>query len=183
MRRVVLPRDRAEIAKALRVDAKLHLYALGDLDDFFFPHTGWHALEENGELVEIVLVYAAGGLPVVHALSRTPTRMRELIGAVRSRLPRAFYLHASPGVLGAFAPLASHAPHGLHHRMHLADRAPIEAIDVSSTELLGPCHRDEIVAFYARAYRATGSIRACSRLGPTSEPEWMARSQASPACT
>lgn len=28
----------------------LHLYELGDLDDFFWPHTRWYALEDDGAI-------------------------------------------------------------------------------------------------------------------------------------
>ena len=44
---VIRLHDRATLEAFLRRDAALHLYSLGDLDDFFWPFTTWHGLEEE----------------------------------------------------------------------------------------------------------------------------------------
>lgn len=61
--------DREEIEEFLRRDTPLHLYALGDLDDFFWPFTTWYGWREEGELQAVVLLYVGQSLPVVLALS------------------------------------------------------------------------------------------------------------------
>ena len=42
--------DRETIERFLRNDIGLHLYELGDLDDFFWPRTMWYAAREHGEI-------------------------------------------------------------------------------------------------------------------------------------
>ena len=43
---VVSLHEKGEIERYLRNNALIHLYELGDLDDFFWPCTTWYALKE-----------------------------------------------------------------------------------------------------------------------------------------
>ena len=63
--RVEQIRERDRIETLLRRDAELHIYSLGDLDDFFWPATTWYGWEEGGSLQEVVLVYAGRTRPTV----------------------------------------------------------------------------------------------------------------------
>ncbi len=56
--------DRAALERWLRRDPRLHLYELGDLDDFFWPHTIWYGLEDRSELLSVALLYTALVLPM-----------------------------------------------------------------------------------------------------------------------
>ena len=49
------PTDRARIEGDLRGDPGRHLYAIGDLDDAFWPLTRWWALESAAGIEAIVL--------------------------------------------------------------------------------------------------------------------------------
>jgi ribosomal protein S18 acetylase RimI-like enzyme len=146
--------DRAAIFAALSPAPALQLYALGDLDDFFFPHTIWRALEAFGAIRQIALIYTGAAPPVLHAI--TPeggvAEMRELVRSMLPLLPRSFYSHVTPGVEDALAEAYDLAPHGLHRKMVLADPARLEAADASGTVALGPGDRAEIEALYAAAY-------------------------------
>ena len=73
---IIQLRDRDRIEAFLRHDTELHIYGLGDLDDFFWPRTTWYGWEEDGVLAEIVLVYASPALPTVVALSQRPEGIR-----------------------------------------------------------------------------------------------------------
>ncbi len=42
-------KDKAEIEAFLRKNAELHVYSLGDLDDFFRPRTTWYGWQKDGE--------------------------------------------------------------------------------------------------------------------------------------
>lgn len=75
--------DRGVLAKLLRRDPQLHAYALGDLDDFFWPYTTWY--ERSGG---VVLVYHGGGFPVVLAFDRDLERLKGLLRDVRPLLPQ-----------------------------------------------------------------------------------------------
>jgi hypothetical protein len=37
----------------LRRNPELHIYSIGDLDDFFWPYTAWHGLLEGAELTQV----------------------------------------------------------------------------------------------------------------------------------
>ena len=50
--------DRKEIETFLRKNTFLHIYGIGDLDDFFWPCTTWYALRENQSIKAIILLYA-----------------------------------------------------------------------------------------------------------------------------
>lgn len=147
-------RDRNALGGWLRRDAALHLYELGDLDDFFFPLTTWHALvSASGAITAVALVFTASDLPVLIALGREGERgaLRELLERLAPALPARVYAHLSPGTSDALAGFRRE-PRGAHERMVLADPARLGAVDTRSAEPLGPEHADEVSAFYAAAY-------------------------------
>ncbi len=85
--------DRPTIAAFLRLDPYLNLYALGDLDDFFWPYTTWYASQVDGKLGAILLLYSGGGLPIVLATAKAGEdleRLRALLEACLPLLPRRF---------------------------------------------------------------------------------------------
>ena len=47
---VISLHDKEQIELILRQNVFLHIYALGDLDDFFWPLTTWYALEDGREI-------------------------------------------------------------------------------------------------------------------------------------
>ncbi len=122
--------DTGTLADFFRRDPFLHLYALGDLDDFFRPHARWWGLfadqcagagGASGVLREVVLLYDAGNLPVVLAFTRDPDGMSELLIAIQNLLPARFYAHLSPGLEPTLASGFRLEPHGRHLRMGLID--------------------------------------------------------------
>jgi len=70
MTRFTILRDRGEIERLLRLDPRLHIYELGDLDEFFWPFTAWYILPDRRP--EIALLYSGASLPVLLALAPTP---------------------------------------------------------------------------------------------------------------
>ena len=154
MPRTVLLHDRARILAALGAHRALHVYAIGDLDDFFFPFTSWFALEDDaGEARQIALLYTGAALPVLLAIAaERADELSALLGSMLPVLPRRFYLHATPGAARALESEYELSHHGLHHKMALLSPARLEAIDAGAAEALGPPDRAEIEAFYGAAY-------------------------------
>lgn len=144
--------DANVIETFLRRDARLHLYELGDLDDFFFPHTTWWGASERGELVGVALLYGATELPVLVALGEAPI-VRTMLGKLVPLLPRRFYAHLTPETSDALAPWKREA-RGLHHRMILTDRTCLDEVDPAEAVPLGPSDAHDLEAFYASAYPA-----------------------------
>lgn len=164
--------DANVIEAFLRRDARLHLYELGDLDDFFFRHTTWWGVEERGQLAGVALLYGATELPVLVALGDVPI-VREMLGKLTPLLPRRFYAHLTPGTSDVLAPWRREA-RGLHDRMILTDRTYLDEVDSNEAVPLGPRDAHDLEAFYASAYPshwfdprmlATGAYRGVRRNG------------------
>lgn len=145
--------DKGEIERFLRRDAGLHLYELGDLDDFFWPRTRWFGLRDGAGLRAAALLYSGDGLPVLLAMgSGDPVPLAELLAGISGMLPDRVYCHLTPGLDQALAPAFGLAHHGRHRKMLLTGPERLDAAAVAAAERLTPADRDEILAFYRRSY-------------------------------
>ena len=150
---VVCLHDKAEIEACLRQDAPLHLYSLGDLDDFFWPYTQWYALKHQGQIHAIVLMYTAFSPPVLLALS-PPEKLRDLrvlLKELLPLLPRQVYTHLSLGVEDVFDAY-SQTSFGIHDKMVLKDQAQLQPFVSPRAIRLLPEHLPEIQALYQASY-------------------------------
>jgi ribosomal protein S18 acetylase RimI-like enzyme len=142
------------LADFFRGDPFLHLYALGDLDDFFRPHVRWWGLTgPEGELREVALLYDPGSLPVLLAFTRNPEAMRSLLAGIRDELPDRFYAHLSPGVEAVFAGGFHLESHGMHLRMGLIDESRLMAAEGRrvSADDVGSCPGGAVAGLDAAA--------------------------------
>ena len=128
---VVELRDREEIAAFLRRRPAVHAYALGDLDDFFWPHTRWLGLAHDGKLAQVALVYDEPDPPVLLALAEEPQEtMAELLVAAAERLPPTLYAHVSPSLLARIEPaLAATTEPVAHKKLGLVRPGALSAYD------------------------------------------------------
>ncbi|MCU0612832.1 MAG: GNAT family N-acetyltransferase, partial [Candidatus Eisenbacteria bacterium] len=105
--------DKAAIERFLRGDPALHVYELGDLDDFYWPHTQWYGLEKRNQLRQVAMVYSPPGQGVLLALTRPPLdEMAELLESLTGALPRRVYAHLTPGLEQALVPTYRIERHG-----------------------------------------------------------------------
>lgn len=149
---VINPHSRKQIAAFVRRNPYLHLYELGDLDDFFWPHTVWFAAAEAGELRELALLYTGQPLPTLLALAEPPLDdMRFLLANLQRLLPRTFYAHLHPGAVEALGSYRAEF-HGLHHKMGLLEPERLTGVDTSGVEPLAPRDESEVATLYAAAY-------------------------------
>lgn len=121
---VIELRDRERLQVYFQRDLPLFLYCLGDLDDFFFPHTRWYALADAGSRLQAVaLRYTASQPEVLLALASPADRpaMQALIRQLQPELPGEIYTHLTPGLEPALQPGYSLSDHGLHWKMQLVD--------------------------------------------------------------
>jgi ribosomal protein S18 acetylase RimI-like enzyme len=144
--------DRSEIARILRRDAALHVYELGDLDDFFWPQTSWHALAGARDET-LCLVYRHPALPTVISLCADAARdaMRAMLVALAPTLPDRFYAHTSPGLRDAVSTHRGY-DHGRHLKMALRDRGALDAVDARGVHPLRESDRAEVLEFFRDAY-------------------------------
>lgn len=154
---VVELRDRDEIARFLRRRPAVHAYELGDLDDFFWPHTRWLAWRPDGRIEQVALLYAEPEPPVLIALAEEPaTGMDALLRSFAPALPARLYAHLSPGLVESLAPAREIETDAISHRkLGLVDPALLERHDTAEVEALGPENLTEVEAFYACAYPDT----------------------------
>ncbi len=149
---VVRLRDRERIEAFLRGDPELYIYALGDLDDFFWPYTTWYGQQHGGELRDIALVYSGKALPTVIALAERPDGVRGLLAEIGPQLPERFHAHLSPGVEDIFQNSHVVDPHGPHHKMALRDASRVRKAECRDVAPLGPGDMEEALAFYQESY-------------------------------
>jgi ribosomal protein S18 acetylase RimI-like enzyme len=151
--RAICLHDQHTIAAALRRDLPLHLYTLGDLDPFFWPHTSWYAAEEHGEIHAVLLLYTATATPTLLALgAERDEALAWLLGESLRLLPRRLYAHLSPGLLASLADVYEAEGHGRHYKLMLRDPGRMAALDTSATLRLRQDDLPEVTALYAAAY-------------------------------
>jgi len=144
--------DKATIERYLRLDPQLHLYGLGDLDDFYWQHTTWFAGREGGEIRALALLYRGMSPPTLLALSREPERLRSLLRGIVLELPASIYLHLSPGVEDVMRTRFALRPHGRHHRMVLTQPERVQAVRSKSVIRLKKADLHALKALYEVSY-------------------------------
>ena len=152
--------DRGLIERFLRRDVELHIYELGDLDPFFWPHTRWFGIPHgSGGLRALALLYEGSHLPTLIALDRHDEEaMTTLVEALNPHLPGRLYAHLSPGLIDRIGNRWSPRHHGRHIKMVLFDKAKISTIDSEGTERLGLEDLDSIRKLYRESYPANWFI-------------------------
>ncbi len=126
MPKAICLHDKDAIAVTLRRDPLLHLYAIGDLDDFFWPYTNWYALADGGQIRQVILAYTGAPVLVLHALTGdSVAEMRALLRSILHLLPPRVYAHLSADLVTAFVDDYRIEPQGGRRRyIHLL--APLD---------------------------------------------------------
>ncbi len=149
---IIYLHDKQAIATFLHHDPWMHLYAIGDLDDFFWPYTTWYALQEHGQIQQLALQYTGTDLPVILAISREPEQMRRLVASALHLLPGRLHSHLSEGVVEAFADRYRIEPHGMYYKMALTNPDRLAEIDTTGTVRLTTSDRAIIETLYRISY-------------------------------
>jgi RimJ/RimL family protein N-acetyltransferase len=144
--------DRDTIAAYLCKNVALHLYEIGDLDDFFWQYTTWYAHVEESEIRQISLLYSGTDLPILLGLSTDPVGMQALLRAIMPFLPRRIYTHQMGDSIRLFEEHYTIIPHGTHYRMLLTDPACLNAIDTSEVVPLSVADQADIQRMYDASY-------------------------------
>jgi ribosomal protein S18 acetylase RimI-like enzyme len=146
-------RNRQIIETFLREDPFLHLYSLGDLDDFFWPDTEWIALRSDRKIISIVLVYNDTGGPVLLALNhkKSLSELKDL-PSLAEQLPAEMNGHLTDD----FRILLSRdyiitSPKS-HYKMGLTDHSFLHKTDTSDVIRLSKDDLDEILSLFQYSY-------------------------------
>ncbi|MGH2495410.1 MAG: GNAT family N-acetyltransferase [Ktedonobacteraceae bacterium] len=149
---IVSLHDKSEIERFLRQNALIHLYELGDLDDFFWQNTTWYALREMEQIQSLLLLYSAIDPPVLLAISENLPALRDLLRSAMHLLPPRFYAHLSGDLPTFLATRYRVDSHGLHYKMALADTSRLEVVDTSEVVSLTGADLDELQELYNVSY-------------------------------
>lgn len=151
--RAVHLHSKDEIEAFLRRNVFLHLYEIGDLDDFFWPYTSWYAHKDGGAIRELALVYYGTDLPVLLAfIDGPPVVMHSLLRSMAHQLPRRLYAHLSPGLVVALEDEYRFRSHGIHLKMALRHRARVEAVATRDAVTLSTADLEEVNDLYRASY-------------------------------
>lgn len=152
MRAIVL-HDKNTILPVLARSPLLRVYETGDLDDFFWPHTIWYGLENDGRIEAVVVLYTGAPPPVLVALDDPPAAAtRELLHLIRPLVPPRFDAHATEGVLDALGGEWNIRSRGTHLKMALTDPSRLDTVDTSDVTQLGSTDLAALTALYDASY-------------------------------
>lgn len=154
--KIVSLHDKREIERFMRRNPFLHIYSIGDLDDFFWEHTVWYGLrDDEGQLREVVLLYTPLSLPPVLALTEPPLDdMRELLRSLFYLLPRRLYAHLTEGLRSTLEKEYKVTCHGTYCKMGLQDTSYLDKVDTSDVEQLSSSDLPELQELYRVSYPA-----------------------------
>jgi ribosomal protein S18 acetylase RimI-like enzyme len=144
--------DKNRIEAFLRKNVYLHIYSIGDLDDFFWLDTTWYGWEEDGEMQAITLLYTGSDDPTLLALSEQQDVMWNLARSIFPILPEQFYAHLSPKVAEAVGRQCQTKSCGKHYKMGLKNKTLLHDIDCSQVICLTENDLDEMLGLYEEGY-------------------------------
>ena len=151
--RLVSLHDKAEIEAFACQNPFLHLYELGDLDDFYWPHTVWYGWQVEGHIQQLALLYTALSTPVLLAYGDPPHEgMRDFLYALMPLLPRRLFAHLHPDAVAVIAEQYQVESGGLHWKMGLADSALVQTMDTDGVVQLAKSDVHALKTLYDEAY-------------------------------
>ena len=144
--------SKSKIEAFLRKNVYLHIYSIGDLDDFFWQNTMWYSLEEGDEIQAIALLYTERPLATLHAMSERAGVMGELLRSIFHILPGRFHGHLSPGVTGVLKGQFKIESREKHYKMALNRKSLPREADCSRVVRLAENDLDEMLGLYEVSY-------------------------------
>ena len=132
-----ITRDKNEIYRFLSKTPDIQFFIIGDLDDFFWPHTTWYAMYEKNEIKAIALLYT-GMDPSTFLLfcDKDLYYSTKLIKSIKPVLPENFNAHLSPGLIDAFGKEKIIKDYGHNYRMILTrEPEPVSDDNIRRLEL------------------------------------------------
>lgn len=150
--------NRSALEIYFRQDLSLHLYSLGDLDDFY-----WHLITVYGTQGEagpenLTLLYRGEDLPVLLAFGGLEP---DYLTHLQAFLPDRFYAHFSPGLENFFSGDYQIQAYGDHYKMDLVDPAPCHRAPKENTFRLTEADLSEVNRLYQESYPGNALTLIC----------------------
>ena len=148
--------DKKQIEDFLRKNTPLHLYGIGDLDDFFWPYVEWYATRNGTDISCIFFLYTAANPPTLIALEEYDTLAgQQLLRDLLPRLPERFDCHISPGLLPILQQAGCRIDAKVDHlKMRLHDMVKSHDTCQTSFRIRRLTNTDlpDLLEFYQRSY-------------------------------
>ena len=144
--------DKGEIEAFLRKNVYLHIYSIGDLDDFFWHKTIWYGSKTSDQIQAIAMLYTEPPLPTLHAMGEQHEPIAELIRSIFHLLPGRFHAHLSPGLCRRLSPRWQPEALTRCQKMFLTRPERVAGIETDDVERLSPADLPQLQAFFAIAY-------------------------------
>jgi GNAT superfamily N-acetyltransferase len=150
---IITLNNKLQIEQYLLRYPQFNYYHLGDLDDFFWPHTEWYARQKSGEITALALLYTAPDPPVLLAiLNDNREEMEALLAELAPTFSKNVYAHLSPGLEKFFEPDYRLKHNGEHYKMVLTSPEKLEHYDTSQVISLTVEHLKKLETLYQAAY-------------------------------
>jgi ribosomal protein S18 acetylase RimI-like enzyme len=146
--------DKPKIETYLRKDIPLHIYGLGDLDDFFWPYTFWFGSKRNRRLQSVVLLYTATNPPILLGLASPGEieSIRKLLHSLLPLLPETLYVHLSPGLDDILRREYVLNTHGEHYKMILKNMRQVENFASKKVKRISRKNLTAVTDLYNKSY-------------------------------
>lgn len=145
--------DRQLISNRLRRDPHVHLYELGDLDDFFFGSCDYWGDPKSGP---IALLYRASDPPTLLALARRSSpELEAMVRDLAPSLPAICYAHLAPGLASSLRGSFDIELHGQHAKLALPAGRAAHLHDIPNTATcvrVSPADLDGVLELYRESY-------------------------------
>jgi len=133
--------------------AALNAYPLGDLDDPYWKDANFLALEENGEISEIALLYSGIKIPILIAIeNNSAKKLSYLLQEIKANFPNRLYAHLSQRQRETMLKYYSASSHGLHQIMELKNSGFLNQIETDNVERVNHEEIEKILALFNLAY-------------------------------
>jgi ribosomal protein S18 acetylase RimI-like enzyme len=143
--------SKKEIYDFLSQAPDLQIYPIGDLDDFFWPHTVWYGIYVTGEIQSIAMLYAGMTPPTLLLFyDKDPFYSIELLKSIKPLLPAKFLVHLSPGLIDTLGSENIIDNYGQNYRMILTKEP--EAINDNNIKKLSIADLPAIRNLFSTAY-------------------------------
>lgn len=142
-------KNRPALEKYFRQDLPLHLYSLGDLDDFYWPKITCYGIQTGKELKNITTFYRGEDLPVLLAFGEMDP---DYLNQLHALMPNQYYTHLSPGLIECFSDHYTITEYGDHFKMALSDPDPIMHVNTGNTFRLTEIDLIEVNELYEKSY-------------------------------
>ena len=144
--------NKSKIHDYLSRNTYLHIYGIGDLDDFYWRFTTWYGLQKNGDLKAVILLYTGLDIPVLIVLSDDIEPLSELLIEIIPYLPERFYAHLSPGMEKMIESEFHLKPHGCYYKMALQHPSRPGKINCPDVIRLNMDYLDRLLQLYDQSY-------------------------------